>query len=149
MADILHRAGVASTPDKVYDALTTVAGVAGWWSAETSGDGTRLEVRFGDAEGVDIQVIELRPHERVEWAVVGGPPEWIGTSISFDLSPDMDTRDSDWTIVLFKHAGWREPVEFMYDCSTQWAMFLMSLKSLVETGVGQPYPNGVKIHNLR
>ncbi len=149
MVDILHRVGVASTPDKVYGALTNVAGVAGWWSLETSGDGTSLQVRFGTAEGFDIQVTDLRPAERVEWTVVGGPSEWVGTSISFDLSPDMDTPDGDWTVVLFKHGGWCEPVEFMYDCSTQWAMFLLSLKSLVETGVGQPYPYGVKIHNLR
>ena len=38
--------------------------------------------------------------------------------------------------LLFKHEGWREPVEFMHHCSTKWAIFLMSLKSLVETGKG-------------
>jgi hypothetical protein len=41
------------------------------------------------------------------------------------------------------------PVEFMYECSTQWAVFLLSLKSLVETGAGRPYPNGRDIHGMR
>ena len=35
----------------------------------------------------------------------------------------------------------------MHHCSTKWAMFLMSLKSLVETGTGAPFPNDVHISN--
>ena len=40
--------------------------------------------------------------------------------------------------MLFQHEGWREPVEFMHHCSTKWGTFLMSLKSLVETGRARP-----------
>ena len=47
----------------------------------------------------------------------------------------------------FAHQGWREPVEFMHHCSTKWATFLMSLKALVETGVGAPAPHDVRISN--
>ena len=78
----------------------------------------------------------------VLWQVLEGPAEWIGTKVSFDLK-----QDGDFTIVLFKHQGWKEPVEFMHHCSTKWAIFLMSLKSLVETGKGAPDPNDVKIDN--
>ena len=56
-------------------------------------------------------------------------------------------QEDDYTIVLFKHEGWREPVEFMHHCSTKWATFLMSLKSLLETGTGAPEPRDVKISN--
>ena len=35
----------------------------------------------------------------------------------------------------------------MHHCNTKWAMFLMSLKSLVETGKGLPSPHDVKIDN--
>jgi len=49
--------------------------------------------------------------------------------------------------VLFMHAGWREQVEFMSHCSTKWATFLMSMKSFVETGSGQPHPHDVQISN--
>jgi hypothetical protein len=62
--------------------------------------------------------------------------------VTFDL-----TQDGEWTIMLFEHAGWREPVEFMNHCSTKWAIFLMSLKSLVETGTGAPHPRDVQISN--
>jgi uncharacterized protein YndB with AHSA1/START domain len=143
MADILHRVGVTATPDQVYRALTTVDGLAGWWTTDTSGAGDgALQFRFGGVGGCDAKVIDLQPDRRVEWEIVGGPDEWLGTTVSFDLS-----RDGEWTIVNFAHAGWREPVEFMHHCSTKWAIFLMSLKSLVETGAGAPHPNDVRISN--
>ena len=47
--------------------------------------------------------------------------------------------------MLFEHAGWSEPVEFMHHCSTKWATYLMSLKSSLETGTGAPHPRDVKI----
>ena len=41
--------------------------------------------------------------------------------------------------------GWKEPVQFMHHCSTKWAIFLMSLKPLMEGGKGQPRADDVKI----
>jgi hypothetical protein len=76
------------------------------------------------------------------WEVVRGPEVWAGTKVSFELR-----REDDFTVILFKHQGWKEPSEFMHHCSTKWAMFLMSMKSLVETGKGAPYPNDVHIAN--
>jgi hypothetical protein len=87
-----------------------------------------------------MKVLELHPATRVLWQVVDGPEEWIATTISFDLR-----QNDDWTIINFKHAGWKRPVEFMHHCSTKWAVFLLSLKSLLETGKGAPYPNEVKL----
>ncbi|MDX6258562.1 MAG: hypothetical protein QOH84_250, partial [Kribbellaceae bacterium] len=52
-----------------------------------------------------------------------------------------------WAIIHFKHEGWKEPVEFMSHCSTKWAIFLMSLKSLLESGQGSPDPTDVSISN--
>jgi uncharacterized protein YndB with AHSA1/START domain len=143
MVDILHRIGVrGATPETVYDALTTVEGLAGWWTDDTTGDGRPggvLQFRFPPG-GFDMEVVETRPAEQVVWRVVDGPAEWIGTTIDWQLR-----QDGDWTIVLFKHAGWDEPVEFMHHCSTKWGSYLMSLKSLVETGRGEPSPRDVQI----
>jgi uncharacterized protein YndB with AHSA1/START domain len=149
MVDILHRVGIKSSPDAVYKALATREGVAGWWTNNTQGEskvGGLLKFSFsaGGSEigGFEMKVLELQPAKRVLWQVVGGPEEWIGTKISFELK-----QESDYAIVLFKHQGWKEPVEFMHHCSTKWAIFLMSLKSLVETGKGAPNPDDVKIDN--
>jgi uncharacterized protein YndB with AHSA1/START domain len=143
MVDILHRVGVkTASPEKVYDALTTVEGLAGWWTDDTKGKpevGGVLEFRF-PAGGFDMEVVDQQPSDRVSWKVVAGPEEWVGTTIDWQLR-----QDGEHTIVLFGHRGWREPVEFMHHCSTKWATFLMSLKSLVETGDGAPAPRDVHI----
>ena len=143
MVDILHKVGIkASSPDGVYQALITLDGLSAWWTDDTGGDskvGGVLQFRFG-AGGFDMKVLELEPARKVLWLVVEGPEEWIGTKISFEL----EQRDG-WAIVLFKHLGWKEPVEFMHHCSTKWAVFLLSLKSLLETGKGAPAPNEIKL----
>jgi uncharacterized protein YndB with AHSA1/START domain len=143
MVDIRHRVGMTVAPEKVYTALTTTEGLAAWWTTDTTGDGDGvLKFRFGSVGGFDMKVVDLQPNRRVEWEVIDGPPEWVGTTVTFDLS-----QDGEWTIILFTHAGWREPVEFMNHCSTKWASFLLSLKSVVETGQGAPHPNDVAISN--
>jgi uncharacterized protein YndB with AHSA1/START domain len=144
MVDILHRIGATSSPSDVYAALTTVDGLAGWWTEDTSGDGDVggvLRFRF-EVGGFDMKVLDAQPSELVLWEVVEGPEEWIGTRVRFELK-----QEDSFTIVLFSHEGWKEPVEFMHHCSTKWATFLMSLKKLVETGTGDPAPGDVKISN--
>ena len=141
MVDILHRVGVTATPDKVYAALTTIDGLAGWWTTDVKGEG-ELQFRFGEVGGFDMKVVDLQPDSYVEWEVIDGPAEWVGTTVTFDIS-----QDGPWTIVRFAHTGWREPVEFMNHCSTKWATFLMSLKEFVETGAGRPHPRDVQISN--
>ena len=69
-----------------------------------------------------------------------GVPSSDKTTIDWRLS-----RNDGFTIVRFTHAGWAEPVEFLSHCSTKWAVFLLSLKALVETGEGSPSPNDVAI----
>ncbi|WP_433157500.1 SRPBCC family protein [Kribbella sp. CA-247076] len=147
MVDILHRIGATASRDEVYAALSTIDGLAGWWTQDTTGetavDGV-IRFRFAGAggEGFDMKVLETTPGELVRWEVVDGPPEWIGTRIGFELH-----QVGDWAIVLFRHEGWKEPVEFMHHCSTKWASFLLSLKKYVETGKGAPSPNDVEISN--
>ncbi len=49
MPDILHRVGIKAAPEKVYNALTEHAGLAGWWTKETDAEprvGAVLEFRF-------------------------------------------------------------------------------------------------------
>ena len=144
MPDILHRVGVASTPEPVFAALTTIDGLAGWWTDSVEGEadaGGALVLRFG-ADELDILVVEHDAATRVAWEVTGGPREWIGTRILWDLR-----GEDDQTTIVFAHQLWREQVEFMHQCSTKWATFLFSLKSLVESGAGAPYPRDVRVSN--
>lgn len=146
MVDILHRIaaeGVAA--QRTYDALTTLEGLSRWWTENTTGTtdvGGRISFKFENGD-FEMEVAELEADRRVLWEVVGGSaPEWIGTKIHWDLKTDGDD-----TVVLFKHEGWREPVEFMHHCSTKWGSFLMSLKQFLEQGQGAPWPHDVHVDN--
>ncbi len=143
MPDILHKVGIKSSSlDDVYRALTTLEGLSAWWTTDTQGESTvggTLRFRFGTG-GFDMRVLELEPARRVLWQVIDGPDEWLGTKIGFELE-----QRGEWTIVLFRHTGWKEPVEFMHHCSTKWGVFLLSLKSLLETGKGSAWPNEIKL----
>jgi hypothetical protein len=139
MPDILHRVGVNAKPDRTFAALATIAGLRGWWQSEASGNPTTGGlINFGFC---DMQVLSAEPGKRVHWRCTRGPQEWLGTEVIFRL----DWKEEQ-TFILFEHANWREPVEFMHHCSTKWATFLLSLRDWVEHGRGTPEPHDVKIH---
>lgn len=144
MVDILHRFGVETSPHEVYESLSTIDGLASWWTRDTSGDptpGGRLEFLFGADRMIAMEVVDTRPDEKVTWrGVEGGPAEWVGTTVTFDLKAEPDE-----TVVLFKHGGWREPVEFMSHCSTKWAYYLLGMKAGLEGGKAPRYPDDAKI----
>jgi uncharacterized protein YndB with AHSA1/START domain len=148
MADIIHRVGIKAPLSKVYAALSTVEGIAGWWTQHTSGAsnvGETIGVRFHAADGKEIgsmnmEVKALDPTKKVHWRVTSGPEEWVGTDVIFTLS-----QEGEYTIVLFGHKNWRDANEFTAHCSMKWATFLLSLRELVESGKGKPSPHDVKI----
>lgn len=143
MPNILHRVELEASPNDTYRALTTQEGLGGWWTTDTRGAcgvGDVIQFRFGTRGRIDVKVLDLDPARRVLWQVIQGPAEWIGTQLSFEIG-----QDDRATSVLFEHRGWKEPSEFMHHCSTKWALFLMSMKSLVETGQGAPYPDDVHV----
>jgi uncharacterized protein YndB with AHSA1/START domain len=139
MPDILHRIGINAPAARVYAALTALEGVRGWWVSAATGDPSQGgNIDFGFCQ---MEVEAAVPGSLVRWRCTGGPDEWFGTTVTFQL-----VWREEQTFVVFSHEGWREPVEFMHHCSTKWAIFLLSLRELVETGAGRPAPHDLKIH---
>jgi uncharacterized protein YndB with AHSA1/START domain len=144
MPDITHRVVISAPLDRVYEAVATADGVSEWWTRDgvrgESQEGSSLAFFFNQPEpSAVMQVARLDPDGHVSWNCVGGAEEWIGTRVTFDLTPAGEE-----TVVLFSHTGWRNPTEFMAHCSARWAYFLFSLKSLTETGKGTPFPDDLK-----
>ena len=137
MPNIVHRIGTdKATVQQLYNAVSTIEGLSNWWTTNVTGEskiGGIIQFRFSKG-GPDFEVINLELLKRVEWKCVQGPKEWIDTHIEFYIS-----TENDETVLLFKHCGWREEVEFMHHCSTQWAYFLIGLRKFLETGQGTPY----------
>ncbi|HSD14715.1 MAG TPA: SRPBCC domain-containing protein [Flavobacterium sp.] len=150
MVNIIHRLGIKAPLEKVYEALATVEGISGWWTKDTTGIsevGKSIVVKFYSLQGNEIgsmimEVKNLEPEKEVRWQFTSGPEEWVGTDVVFKLH-----REEEYTIVMFNHLNWAEEVEFKAHCSMKWAIFMLSLKQLVETGKGSPSPDDIKIDN--
>src|SRR5579859_1990143 len=139
MPDILHRVGVDAPPGRMFEALATIDGLRGWWVSQATGNaGHGGSLDFGFCQ---VQVLEAVSDRRIRWRCVRGPEEWVGTQVTFDLN----WKDGQ-TFILFKHADWKQPVEFMHHCSTKWATFLLSLRDMLERADGHPVPHDLKIH---
>ena len=145
MAEIRHRVGIRGGCEEIYRLLTTDEGLSKWWTTDTSGagePGSIIHFRFGD-DGPRFEVAELVVDRRVRWRHHGELPEdWMGTEVCFELIPDEENKQ---TVVNFSHYNWRQADDFLAHCSTKWAVFLMSLKSTIENGRGQPFPDDVHI----
>lgn len=140
MVDILPKIIIKSPPDKVYKALTTQKGLAGWWTPMTEAQpelDSIARFRFGDGSiGPEMQIMDLQPGRYVEWRCVDSLPEWIGTRLTFDIRPHEKGAE-----LLFGHCDWESPTEFYMHCNSKWGLFLgVSLKKYLEDGLGRPHP---------
>jgi hypothetical protein len=139
MATILLRTPVDADPKVIYETVATSEGVNGWWSNHTEGPdgvGSTMKVAFPDAPMTfDFDVTDDVPGERVEWRCLAGPPEWIGTTISFNVQTEADGGMT----VLFRHDGWASTDGSFPFIAYSWAQMLPRLKKLAETGAAEPY----------
>lgn len=143
MFEIRHRVGISGSAQEVYHLLTTDEGLSKWWTTDTrgaGGPGSIIAFRF-DGNGPDFEVVELIPNQKVAWRHSGEmPPAWVGSEISFELEPTKRQ-----VFVNFRHYNWAETSDFLAHCSTKWGVFMLSLKSFIETGRGQPFPDDIHI----
>ena len=139
MATILLRMPVEAEPKTVYENLASPDGITGWWSNHTEGSGgvgSIMKVSFPDAPiTFDFEVTEETPGERIAWRCLAGPPEWVGTNLSFDIQTDDDGNTS----VLFSQEGWTTTEGSFPFIAYSWAQILPRLKALTETGKRDPF----------
>ena len=137
MASIKHLFHINASKEKVLEALTTIKGLANWWTTQTTSDskaGGIIQFRFGDMGGPDMKVKEIKPNESVSWECVSGPEDWIGHIFSFHL----DTTESK-TRVRFEQSGWKETDDFYASCNFSWGRYMESLRQLCQTGKGEAF----------
>jgi len=124
-----------TAPEAVFDALTTVSGLAGWW-APVSGSGSEGgELRFVFGDKV-IRVDAARRPSTVAWTVLECAflPDWVGTAPCFELSP----RETGGCELRFRHRGLTPRLECFSSCEAGWGQYLASLHDYVECDHGNP-----------
>src|SRR5690606_10894333 len=126
---------IKASSETIYNALTTEDGLSGWWAKQTI---ARPEIGFLNTFTFGtfvnkMKVIELTSNEKVAWECVESTDEWLGTTIAFELEGKGET-----TLLRFTQAGWKGVTGMFAGCTYDWARFMASLKSLCETGTGNP-----------
>lgn len=145
MHEIVHELTIAAEPQAVYDAVTTQAGLASWWTTDvTATQAVDTEATFGFAAHsvvLTMRVDLLEPPELVHWECVAGPDEWVDTKVAFrieGIDTDDDGSPDGGTRVRFWHGEWEYDDGLLPSASFEWAMHLDSLRRFLETGTGSP-----------
>jgi uncharacterized protein YndB with AHSA1/START domain len=139
MPDIMHLVRMHASPERVYQALTTAAGIRNWWTRDAVLDskiGGTGEFGFNVRRVVTkIRVDQLEPPVRVGWKTIASnaPGGWDGTTITFDLRGE----GSD-TVLSCAHRGFAQADEGYTRVTTGWGHYLVSLQLYLETGKGTP-----------
>lgn len=137
MANIEHLQTVHVPASKVYETLTTAEGLSEIWTNElviSNQIGFINEFRFGSNDTTKMRIEELIADKKVVWQCIDSDPEWIGTTISFDIQ-----EKNGKSFITLRHTNWKEVTPFYRSCNYNWAIFLYSLKSYCEDGNGMPY----------
>jgi uncharacterized protein YndB with AHSA1/START domain len=140
MMDILHLVPIQADAQSAYTAVTTQAGLQGWWTKSgqaTPEEGTTAEFSFENGQVVfRMRVERLQPGEAVEWRVLDpAPPEWAGTRVTWQFMPAEQGIH-----LLFGHRGWASTDGSFPAINFNWAYYLLSLKDFLERGKGFPHP---------
>jgi uncharacterized protein YndB with AHSA1/START domain len=139
MASIKHYLIIKALPGKVYQAISTTAGLCGWWTVDAKAHeeiGGFAEFRFGDRYFNKMKITNLIPDKLVEWECLEGDKEWITTTFSFEL----EEKDRS-TILRFTHGNWKEETDFFASCNYHWGYYMRSLAYYCEGGKGTPFTN--------
>ena len=129
------------------EAFKNINSVTKWWTENLEGSsekpGDEFTVRFGDVHLSTQKLVEVIPDKKVVWLVtdsqlnfIKDKQEWTGTKISFEIV-EKDNK----TTIDFTHHGLIPGIECFDACSNAWGDYINnSLRSLVNTGKGQPTP---------
>ncbi len=128
-----------------HEVFTAINDVRGWWEETIAGRTHDVGDEFIHwVPGVHyarIRVAQLLPGKRVVWQVldnwmsfIDDQSEWKGTEIRFDLR-----AHDGGTELRFTHVGLVPADECFEVCRDAWSVYVgVSLKSLIEIGVGKP-----------
>jgi uncharacterized protein YndB with AHSA1/START domain len=138
MKQIIHVVDIAAPRKKVYEAIATREGLAGWWSTKVTGGqelGSTIKFVFVGDFNPNMLVTRLEEPTIVAWTCTGGHSNWQDNTFLFEL------RESNkGTSLRFTQTYARELELDVYGTyNFNWGFYLDSLTMLVEKGKGKPF----------
>ncbi len=143
MADILHDLPIKSQARRVFDAVSTPAGLDVWWAEKSSGKpglDAVYELGFGPGYQRRARVTRFEPDTAFELEFSTADDDWTGTRVAFHLEPRGDR-----TWLRFSHTGWPSANEHYRISCNCWAMYLRVLRRFLEHGETVPYDQGLDV----
>ncbi len=138
MPDLLHQISIAAPPETVYASLATQAGLRGWWTRDAVAEeqiGSRAEFGFDHRSVVfRMSVEELVRGKRVGWSCHGDHPEWKGTRLVWEITPD-----GEGSVLRFRHQHWKEASDFFAMCNSTWGELIYRLRDHAEGKAPGPH----------
>ena len=132
---------IKSPIGKVFAAVATVSGLKGWRPPLVTGSAAQgRKIRFG-FRGMDefiiMRVTASEAPTYVEWRCEthSSLEEWKNSRPIFKFSRQANGASK----LDFRHVGLGPNLECFDDCRLGWDHFLASIKSLCETGQGNPF----------
>ena len=138
--DIVHEIDIATTPERLYEALTTQAGLAAWYTPDTAFMADEVQFQFAALTTLRFRVERLDLNRHVTWTGIEVPEEWKSTPITFDIVPDRDS-----VTLRFRQSGFADGYRPFGGFSYCWGQYIRSLKLLLEAGKGEPFGSAESI----
>ena len=138
-APLVHSVTIQADANKIYEAISTGKGLASFWTRDSHAEpkvGSLAQFGFG-GPSLELKVEELKQGRLVRWSSHGGFPEWVGTTVIWEIAP----AEKGGSEVRFTHAGW--PAELpqvdLASVNYTWGRIVGRLKKYVETDKPVPF----------
>jgi len=137
MSDILHDLSVKAPVNRVFEAVSTPAGLDCWWTKPSAGRpsvGAEYEFWFGPQYDWRAEVTSCMPGSEFELRMTRADADWNDTRVGFQIE---DRLGKTW--IRFYHTGWPSANEHYRISCNCWALYLRILRRYLEQGEMVPY----------
>lgn len=143
MPDIFHYFPIKAARQKVFQAISTPAGLDTWWTKRSAGEpveGAEYELWFGPEYDWRAVVSRCVPDCEFELEMTSAQADWQRTRVGFALEEQAGV-----TQVRFHHTDWPESNEHYRISNCCWAAYLRLLRRYVEHGEVVPYEDRLDV----
>lgn len=140
---IVHDFPIQASIDRVFDAVSSPAGLDTWWTDRSTGQpqlGHEYELSFGPDFLWRATVTSVVSPTEFALQLTQADADWTGSEVRFRLA----ARGSG-TWVQFEHRGWPAVNEHFRTSNMCWAMYLRILRRALEYGETVAYDERLKV----